>query len=168
MTVAGILICAGHHLCTLQSAICTRQSMKGSLRRKGGCRQRHPMRGLAIDLDFERVLTGLGQRHVEHQHRPGLDLGDAGGRLAELKASFAPNQLSAVLIHKTDPHRMGADLHPFAANPKHEVGAGVDRGKGLDPHVLKDPHHGELPVLIHQGVVGENREIDDHGVPERS
>ena len=60
---------------------------------------------------------------------------------------------------------MGADLHPLAADPEHQMGARVNRRKGLDPDVLKDPHHGELPVLIHQSVVSQNSEVDDHWVP---
>ena len=121
------------------------------------------MRGLPVDLNLESVLSRLGERHVEYQHGTGFDLSNAGGRFPELNASFAADQLGALLIHEPNPDRMSADLHPLAPDPEHQVSPGVDRRKGLDPDVLKDPHHGKLPVLIHQGVVGQDCEIDDHG-----
>jgi hypothetical protein len=40
------------------------------------------------------------------------------------------------------------------------VGARVHGGKLLDPDMLEDAQHGKLAVLVDQGVVGEDREID--------
>jgi hypothetical protein len=36
----------------------------------------------------------------------------------------------------------------------------MHRGEIGDPDVLEDPQDGELPLLVDEGVVGENREVE--------
>jgi hypothetical protein len=43
------------------------------------------------------------------------------------------------------------------------VGAGIYGGKVGEPDVLKHAEHAELALLIDQGVVGDNREIEVQG-----
>jgi hypothetical protein len=40
------------------------------------------------------------------------------------------------------------------------VGAGVDGGELLHPHVLEHPQHAELAMLVNQRVVRDDREIN--------
>jgi hypothetical protein len=40
------------------------------------------------------------------------------------------------------------------------MGAGVDGREVGDPDVLKDAEDAELPLLVDEGVVGENGEVD--------
>jgi hypothetical protein len=54
---------------------------------------------------------------------------------------------------------MNPDLGAASANPEHQVGAGVYRGKVGKPDVLKHAQHAELALLIDQGVIGDNSEI---------
>jgi len=55
------------------------------------------------------------------------------------------------------------DLGASAANPEHQVGARIDGGKVGEPDVLKHAEHAELALLIDQGVVGDDREIEVQG-----
>ena len=45
----------------------------------------------------------------------------------------------------------------------HQVGSGMDRGEVGHPDVLEDAQHGELALLVDQGVVGEDREVEPKG-----
>ena len=101
-----------------------------------------------------------GQRHVEHQHRSGLDVGHPGGRLAELHRAVAADQLGALVVDETDPDRVPADLGPPPAHPQHQVGAAVHRRKGRTQTCWKMPSTRELALLVDERVVGEDREVD--------
>ena len=85
------------------------------------------------------------------------------GQLSTIDGPFTETkELIAGLVDKADPDRVLPDLGALTPDPEHQMGAGVHRGKGTDPHVLEDPEHRELPVLVDQGVVGKNREIHLH------
>jgi len=53
-----------------------------------------------------------------------------------------------------------ADLRTPPPNPQHEMGARVDGGKAPHPDVLKNAEDGELPLLVDQGVIGDDRKVD--------
>src|SRR5438093_10663748 len=138
------------------------------LPRQLGDRERDPDRVAAVDRDFERVGPGARQRHVEDQHGAGLDLGDARRGLPELDGAVPAHELGAPLVHETDPERVLADLGPPAPHPHDEMGAGMHRREGRHPDVLEDAQHGQLPVLVDQRVIGEDREVDLHAHATRS
>src|SRR5262245_53678199 len=64
---------------------------------------------VVVQPDLERVSAGPRERHVEHQHRTGLHLGDAGGRLAELHRALAAHQLFPFVVDESNPDAMLAD-----------------------------------------------------------
>lgn len=123
-------------------------------------RQRHSGRGLAIERDLEGVRPSAGERHVENQHGARFDIGHAGRGLAELHRALAAEQLSARLIHEANADAVHPDLGAPAANPEHEMRAWVHRRKGADPHMLENAENREFALLIDQGVVREDREVD--------
>lgn len=58
---------------------------------------------------------------------------------------------------------MNSDLGSPSADSEHQVSARIDRRKVGEPDVLKHAEHAELALLIDQGVVGDNREIEVQG-----
>ena len=108
-------------------------------------------------------MTGLGQGDVEDQHRPRFDIDHPGWWLPELYGAFAAQELGSGLVHEPNADRVDSDLGAPAANPKHQVGAGIYRGKVGEPDVLKHAEHAELALLIDQGVVGDDCEIEVQG-----
>jgi hypothetical protein len=55
---------------------------------------------------------------------------------------------------------MLADLGPAPAHPEHQVRARMDGGEGGDPDVLEQAQDRKLALLVDQGVIGEDREIE--------
>jgi len=55
---------------------------------------------------------------------------------------------------------MDPDLGAAAPNPEHQMGAGADRREFGEPDVLEDAQDAELSLLVDQGVVGGQREIE--------
>jgi hypothetical protein len=129
--------------------------------------ERHPRRRLAVERDLERVGSGFRKRDVEDQHRSGLHIHDAGGRLAELDRPFAAEQLVACLVNEPNPDRVDADLRASSANPQHEVRARTDGREAGKPDVLEDAENAELSLLIDEGVVGDEREVEMQGQATR-
>jgi hypothetical protein len=123
-------------------------------------RERHPAGQLSIEADLEGVLTRPGQRDIEHQDRPRLDVDHSRRRFAELHGAFPSQKLASTLIHEANTDRVNSDLGTPSANPKHQVGAGIYRREIGEPHVLKHAEHTELALLIDQGVVSDYREIE--------
>jgi len=56
---------------------------------------------------------------------------------------------------------MIADLAAATSHPQHEVGPGVHRGELGHPDMLEESQDGELPLLVDQGVIGEDREVEE-------
>jgi hypothetical protein len=52
------------------------------------------------------------------------------------------------------------DLGPPPPDPEHQVGAGTDRREFGQPDVLKDAEDAQLALLVDQGVVGRQREVE--------
>lgn len=113
-----------------------------------------------VEADLERIQAGPGQGEIEDEHGARLDVGDAGGRFAELHRAFALDERGALVVHETDPHGVMTDLRPPPAHSEHEVGTGMDRRKAGHPDVLEEAQHRELALLIDQRVVGEDGEIE--------
>jgi hypothetical protein len=126
-------------------------------------RQADPARQLTVEADLEGILPGAGQGNIEYQHGPRLDVDHAGRGLAKLDRSLAAQKLGAGLIDEADANPVNAYLGAPAPNPKHQVRAGIDRGKVGEPDVLKHPEHAELSLLVDQGIVGDDREIEMQG-----
>ena len=118
---------------------------------------------LAVEADLERVLSGTRQGHVEHEHRAGLHVHHSGRRLAELHRAFTAEQLGSGLIHEANPDGMNADLGAAPPNPEHQVSPGIHRREIGEPDVLKHAEHAELALLIDQGVVRDDREVEVQG-----
>ena len=121
----------------------------------------------ASRLISKAYCPGTGQGEVEDQHRPRLDVGHPRRRLAELHGAFAFDQFGPLLVHEPDPHRVLPDLGAPAAHPEHQMRARMHGRELWHPDVLEQPQHGELALLVDQGVVGENREIEEQGQATR-
>jgi hypothetical protein len=118
---------------------------------------------LAVEADLERVLSGARQGHVEDEHRAGLHVDHSGRRLAELHRALTAEQLGSGLIYEANPYSMNADLGAAPPNPKHQVCPGIHRREIGEPDVLKHAEHAELALLIDQGVVRDDREVEVQG-----
>jgi hypothetical protein len=105
-------------------------------------------------------LTGPGQGHIEHQHRTGLDINHACGRLAELHRALAAEELVPTLVDKADSDGVDANLSAASAHPEDQVRARVDRRKVGQPDVLKHAQNAELALLIDQSVVRDDGKIE--------
>jgi hypothetical protein len=123
-------------------------------------RQRHPALDLAVEGDLEGILSWAGKGNIEHQDRPGLDIDYAGGRLAELDRAFTTQQLGAVLVYKADPDRMNPDLGSPPPHSQDQVRPGADGWEVGDPDMLKDAEHTQLALLVDEGIIGDEREIE--------
>jgi hypothetical protein len=108
-------------------------------------------------------VARAGQGDVEDEHGAGLDVYYAGGRLSELHGAFSPQELGAGFINETNTDAVSADLGAASSNAKHEMRAGVDRGKVREPDVLKHAEHAELALLVDQGIVRDDCEIEVQG-----
>jgi hypothetical protein len=115
---------------------------------------------LAIEADLEGVLSRTRQGNIEDQHRSGLDVDHSGRRLAELHGALSPEELVPVLVHETDADGVNADFGPAATHPQYEVSARIHCRKVGQPDVLKHAQHAELALLVDQGVVGDDREVE--------
>ena len=134
---------------------------RGRLDQRGG--KGHPNQ-MASKTDLEGEVSRVRQGDVEHQHGAGLDLGDPGGRFAELHGTVAAHQLVPVLIDEPDSHQVLADFGPATFHPKDQVGARMGGRKAGDPDMLKDAQHRKLALLVDQGVVSQDRKVDMHRV----
>jgi hypothetical protein len=123
-------------------------------------RKRHPVSELPIETDLEGVLPGPGEGHVEDQHGTGFDIHDSRRWLTELHGAFAAQELAPTVIDEADSDGVDPDLGAPAPDPEHQVGAGVHRRKIREPHVLEHAQHAQLALLIDQGVVGNDGEIE--------
>ena len=56
---------------------------------------------------------------------------------------------------------MTPELGAPTAQMQHEMCPGVHRRELTHHDLPPDAQHGEFPVLVHQGVVGKNRKIDE-------
>jgi len=113
-----------------------------------------------VHADLEGVPAGVRQRNIEDQHGASLYISHARGWLTELHRSLSIEEFGPFVINEPDSERMLADLGSPAANPKYQVRARMHGRKLWYPYVLKKSQHGELPLLVDQGVVSEYREIE--------
>jgi hypothetical protein len=60
---------------------------------------------------------------------------------------------------------MLTDLGAPPAYSEDQMGSWVNRGKTRHPHVLKQTQHRQLALLVDQGVVGKDGEIEDQITP---
>jgi hypothetical protein len=102
----------------------------------------------------------MRERNVEYQHRPGFDIGYTRRGFSELNGAVAGQQLRSGIVNEADTHGMGADFRAPATHPQHQVSARVDRWKLGNPDVLKQAQNRELTLLIDQGVVSQNGEVE--------
>ena len=126
-------------------------------------RECHTAGALPIEADLERVLARAGKGNVEYQHRSGFYIHDPCRWLAKLDRAFTPEQLSTGVVHELDANGVCADFRTTASHPKHQVSARVDRWKVREPDMLKHAEHAELTLLIDQGVVGDDSEVEVQG-----
>src|SRR6266699_925438 len=129
-------------------------------RRQLAHRERHRGLLVSIDRDLEAISAGMRKRHVEHQNRPRLDIGDARGRLGEVDVAVAAEDLHILFVQEPDLHLVLADLGALSFEAQHQVQARVHGGELLHPDVLENPQDGELARLIDDGVVGDDGEVE--------
>jgi hypothetical protein len=55
---------------------------------------------------------------------------------------------------------MHADLGAAPAHPEYQVGARTHGGEIGQPHMLEDAEHAQLALLVDQGIVGDDGEIE--------
>ena len=122
--------------------------------------ERYPAGALSIETDLKGVLTGPRQGHIEHQDRPGFYVDDARRRLTELDRPLTTEKLRTRVVHESDANGVCADFRPSPSHPQDQVGARVDRGEVRKPDVLKHSEHAELALLVNQGVVGDDSEVE--------
>jgi hypothetical protein len=105
-------------------------------------------------------LAGAREGDVKHEYRTGLHIDYSSRRLTELDRAFPPEELSSALVNEADAYRMHADFRAPAADPEHQVSAGIYRGEVGEPNMLKHAQHAELALLVYQGVVRDDSEIE--------
>ena len=125
--------------------------------------QGDPVGLLAVQADLERVLSGARQWHVEDEHRAGLHVDHSGRRLAELHRALTAEQLGSRVVDEANPDGMNTDLGAPPANPEHQVSPGIYRREIGEPDVLKHAEHAELALLVDQGVVRDDCEVEVQG-----
>jgi hypothetical protein len=118
---------------------------------------------LAIEADLERILAWLRQWYIEDEYCPGLHVDHSGRRLAELYRAFTAQQLGSRLVDEANPDGMNPNLGAPPPDPEHKVRPGIYRGEVGQPDVLKHAEHAELALLIDQGVVRDDREVEVQG-----
>ena len=131
------------------------------MRISGG--QRHPADALSIEADLEGVLAGPGKGDVEHQHRAGFHIDNSRRRLAKLNRALAAEKLSAGVVHKLDANCVSADFRPAPSHPEDQMGARIDRWEVREPDMLEHAEHTELALLVDQGIIGNNSEVEVQG-----
>jgi hypothetical protein len=77
-----------------------------------------------------------------------------------MHGALSTQQLGPGFVNEPDSDRVHPDFRAAAAHPKHQMGARVHRREPTHPHMLEDAEDGELTLLINQGVVGQNCEVD--------
>ena len=112
--------------------------------------------GWASTQDF----AGVGEWDVERQNRRRFDVGDARGRLGEDHLPVAVDDFVVGLVQQPDPHLVRADLRPLPLQAQDQVQAGVHRRELLNQDVLENAEDGDLAGLVHEGVIGDDREVD--------
>jgi hypothetical protein len=123
-------------------------------------RQRDPIGQLSVQADLEGVLARPGQGNIEYQNGTGLDVHHSRGWLPELDSALTAEKLAATLVYEADADGVNADFRAPPANPQHQVGAGIYRREVGQPHVLEHAEHAELALLVDQGVIGYNSEVE--------
>ena len=123
-------------------------------------RERNPDRRLAVQGYLESELAGLGEGDVEDEHGARLHIHYAGGRLTEAHGSLAAQELGAGVVDEPDANRVHPYLGAAAPDPQHQMSSRVHGGKPADPDVLEDAEDGQLALLVDQGVIGDDREVD--------
>jgi hypothetical protein len=118
---------------------------------------------LAVEADLERVLSGARQGHVEDEHGAGLHVDHSGRRLAELHRALTAEQFGSRVVHEANPDGMHANFGAPSPNPEHQVSPGIYRREIGEPDVLKHAEHAELALLIDQGVIRDDREVEVQG-----
>jgi hypothetical protein len=122
--------------------------------------ERNPAGKFAIEADLEGIRAGPGQGNIEDENRPRFDVHHAGRGLPELNGALAAHELGSGLVHEPDADGVHPDLGAPPAYPEHEVGPGIDGGKIGEPDVLEHAQHAELALLVDQGIIGDDREIE--------
>jgi hypothetical protein len=123
---------------------------------------------LAIEADLEGVLSRAREGNIEDQHRSRLDVDHPSRWLTELHGALSSEELVPVFVHETDANGVNADFGSSAPHPQDEVSARIDRGKVGQPDVLKHAQHAELALLVDQGVVGDDGEVEMQLTPPGS
>jgi hypothetical protein len=123
-------------------------------------RKRNPVGKLPVQADLKGVLTRTGEGHIEDQDGSGFDIDHTGGRLSKLDRALSTQQLASAFIHEADADGMHPDLGAAAPNPEHQVSARIHCREVREPDMLKHAQNTELSLLVDQGVIGDDREIE--------
>jgi hypothetical protein len=126
-------------------------------------RERDSVRRLAVEADFEGVLSWMRQGNVKDEHGAGLHVDHSRRRLPELHGALAAQQLGSGLVHEPNPYGMHTDLGAPPPNPEHQVSARIHCREVGEPDMLEHAEHTELALLIDQGVIRDDCEIEVQG-----
>lgn len=122
--------------------------------------QGHPVDRATIEADLEGIGAGPGEGDVEDQHSPRLQFCHTGRRLPELDRALAAKQFLILVVDEPDAYPMAPHLRAATPYPDHQVGPGVDGREARNPDVLEDAEDRQLALLVDQGIVSEDREVE--------
>jgi hypothetical protein len=123
----------------------------------------HPVFLVCVQRDLEGVHAGTRQGEIEDQHGARFHVHHPRRRLTEVHRTFPLDQFVPLVVHEPDPHPVLPDLGAPAPQAEHQVSARMHRGEVRHPHVLKEPEDRELALLVDEGIVRQNREIEQQG-----
>lgn len=125
--------------------------------------ERHTVFLVCVQRNLEGVRAGTRQGQIEDQHGARFHVHHSRRRLTEVHGTFPLDQFVPLVVHEPDPHPVLPDLGAPAAEAEHQVGARMHRGEVRHPHMLKEPEDRELALLVDEGIVRQNREIEEQG-----
>jgi hypothetical protein len=126
-------------------------------------RERHPVGDLTVQTDLEGILSRTGEGNIEDQHGTSLHVYHPGGWLTELHGAFATEELAPTLVHETNADGVDSDLRTPAPHSQDQMSSGIHGWEIREPDMLEHPQHAELALLIDQGIIGDDGEIEVQG-----
>jgi len=121
----------------------------------------YPCRFEVIEGDDKDIVAGRWQREIEHKDGGGLDLDHSGRRFVDLHHPALFEQRRTRGVEQPDRQLVATQLGAPTPQVEHEVRPRMQGWELGDHDLTPDAQHGELPVLIHHGVVGEDCKIDE-------
>jgi hypothetical protein len=116
-----------------------------------------------VHVNDEGVFAWKRQGKIEHEDGGRLEVNDARRRLVHLHHAALFQHDLAGRTQQLHPEFVIAELGTPAAKVQHEMRPGVHGRELLHGDVSPQSQHRKLAVLVEDGVVAEEREIDARG-----